>query len=211
MGHICDQKMVKSAMVESQVISILQQLQPPVGWKSGINRAIGEFSGIENLEMRLAEVIEEMRRMDIRFDRGFFIDEQEYFEQRINLQQELEGLQPIADDDLERAAEDLREFWPRYQQCAGDIEAQHQLLSRYVERLYVREDEVVALTLKSNYHLILGHNVHSVSEFDYNVERTSLNGTDEDKHPKNEETPPKGRASSTISDWAGAQSGSDGT
>ncbi len=26
--------------------------------------------------------------MDIRFDKGFFIDEQEYFEQRIQLQQE---------------------------------------------------------------------------------------------------------------------------
>jgi len=85
MGHICDQKMVKSAMVESQVISVLQQLQPPTGWKSGINRAIGEFSGIENLEARLAEVVEEMRRMDMRFDKGFYVDKQEYFEQRINL------------------------------------------------------------------------------------------------------------------------------
>ena len=184
MGYVCDQKMVNAETIESQIVSILRQLKPPTGWRSGINRAIGEFSGIENLETRLAGIGDEIRRMDTRFDKGFFIDEQEYFEQRINLQQELERLQPVADDDLERAVEDLCEFWPRFQACGNDIEAQHQLVSRYVERIYVEGTVVVAITLKSNYHLVLGHNVKKATEFDYQSEPSDPKGYDNNRSLK---------------------------
>jgi hypothetical protein len=43
--------------------------------------------------------------MDTRWDHGFFASEEEYFQQRLELQQELEQLAPIPDDDPERAAD----------------------------------------------------------------------------------------------------------
>ena len=103
--------------------------------------------------------------MDMRWDNGFFVDEQEYFEHRLKLQSELEKLMPVADDDLQQSAELLRNFSERLSECGDDIEAQHELVKLVVERVYVEEKNVVAMTLKSNYHLVLGHNVNGPTEY----------------------------------------------
>ena len=39
----------------------------------------------------------------------------------------------------------------------GDPESQHELVKLIVERAYVEDEKVVAMTLRSNYHLVLGH------------------------------------------------------
>lgn len=74
----------------------------------------------------------------------------------MKLQQELERLTP-AHEDLEVAADLLGNFKPRFDACGGDIEAQRELISLIVERVYVHNQLVYAITLKLDYHIVLGH------------------------------------------------------
>jgi len=39
------------------------------------------------------------------------------------------------------------------------------LIELIVERICVRDNQVVAMTLRSNFHLVLGHNVKEPTEF----------------------------------------------
>jgi hypothetical protein len=46
-----------------------------------------------------------------------------------------------------------------------DPEGQRELIKLVVERVYVDGEDVVAMTLRSNYHLVLGHNINGPTEF----------------------------------------------
>lgn len=46
----------------------------------------------------------------------------------------------------------------------GDTEAQHELVKLIVERIYVNDERIVATTLRSNYHIVLGHNVNGPTQ-----------------------------------------------
>jgi hypothetical protein len=61
---------------------------------------------------------------------------------------------------LEQAADLLENFQTHWEKLEGKPEAQHELIKLIVERVYVRDEKVVAMTLRSNYHLVLGHNVN---------------------------------------------------
>ncbi len=164
MGYQCEQSAVPVEVIDAQVVGILMHLKPPADWKRGITQAMSEFLGDKNLEQRLAEIREAIRRMDFRWDNGFITDEHDYMEKRVQLQQELEQLTPVEDDDLETAAELLENFGKHWEACAGDPEAQHELIKVIVERVYVRDRQVAAMTLRSNYHLVLGHDVKEPTE-----------------------------------------------
>jgi hypothetical protein len=81
-------------------------------------------------------------------------------QQRVKLQLELEQLTPVPINDLEQAADLLENFRLHWEKLKGKPEAQHELIKLIVERAYVRDDMVVAMTLRSNFHLVLGHNVN---------------------------------------------------
>ncbi len=109
-----------------------------------------------NLEQRLAEIRSTIERMDFRWDSGSITDKAEYLEKRLKLQQELEQLTPVQDE-LDTAADVLENFQTHWNDCQGDVEKQHQLIKLIIERVYVEDDVVTAITLKSNYHVVLGH------------------------------------------------------
>ena len=126
---------------------------------------MGELLGKKDLEERLREIREKIKRMDMRWDNGFITDEDEYVRQRLVLQQEMEQLTPVPDDDLQQAADLLKDFPKQWQATEGDDEARHQLVSMIVERVYAKDDEVVAMTLRSNFHLVLGHKMNEPTDF----------------------------------------------
>jgi len=105
LGHECEQRAVRTEVVNDQVVATLMQLKPPAEWRKGITKAMGELLGENNLEDRLSEIKAIIERMDKRWDHGFVTNEEEYMKQRIKLQMELEQLSPIADDELEQAAD----------------------------------------------------------------------------------------------------------
>ena len=63
----------------------------------------------------------------------------------------------MPDDDLEQAADLLQNFKSHWERLEGDEDSRHELVKLIVERVYVRDKQVVAMTLRSNYHLVLGH------------------------------------------------------
>ncbi len=77
----------------------------------------------------------------------------------MQLQHEMEKLTP-AYDELDRAFDILSNFKQYWLDCGDDIEKQHELIKLVVERIYVDGRRVFALTLKSDYHFILGHNAN---------------------------------------------------
>ncbi len=103
--------------------------------------------------------------MDSRWDHGFITDEQEYIQQRLKLQHEMERLTPVDTNDLERAADLLHNFTFHWQQTGLDVEAQAALIGQIVERVYVQGKEIVAMTLRSNCHLVLGHKINGPTEY----------------------------------------------
>jgi hypothetical protein len=165
LGHECDQPGVRVETIDDQVIAILMNLKPPKDWRTGVTEAVSEMLGERNLEERLDEIRAIIKRMDTRWDHGFFVNQEEYIRQRLELQQELEKLTPIPDDDLERAAELLDQFATHWENLKGNPDSQHELVKLIVERVYIDEDKVVAMTLRSNYHLVLGHNTNGPTEF----------------------------------------------
>ncbi len=126
--------------------------------------SISEILGEESLDQRLAEIRAAIERMDFRWDQGFITDRNDYLEKRVKLQQDLEQLTPISNDDLERAVDMLENFGSHWQACKGDPEAQHRLVALIVERVYVQDEEVVAMTLKADYHVVLGHKLNGSTE-----------------------------------------------
>ena len=164
LGYECDQPSVKVENIDDQVVNILMNLQPPKDWRKGVTQAISEILGERNLEERLGEIRGTIRRMDRRWDHGFVSSEEEYIAQRLELQQELEQLTPIPDDDLERAADLLDQFSTHWENLKEDPESQRELMKLIVDRVHIDGEAVVAMTLRSNYQLVLGHKVNGPTE-----------------------------------------------
>lgn len=102
--------------------------------------------------------------MDFRWDHGFIADQNAYLEERVKLQQELEKLTPIADDDLEIAADILTNFTAYWNATNGDRQKQYELIKLIVARVWVKDDHVTALSLRANYHVAVGINETSTVE-----------------------------------------------
>lgn len=187
LGYACNQPKVRVEEIDQQVISILRQLKPPAHWRQHITQSVGELLGEKDLQQRLDEIQTIIKRMDSRWDLGFITDEQEYIRQRLQLQQELERLTPVDNDDLERAVDLLDNFTVHWNVCDADVEEQAALVRQIVERVYIQGKEVVAMTLRSNCHLVLGHKINGPTAYtvdpfilDQSTSVPSLGGTNAD-------------------------------
>ncbi|MCB0202677.1 MAG: recombinase family protein, partial [Anaerolineae bacterium] len=165
MGYSCQQKGISAEDIDSKVVRILMNLKPVPNWRIGITKAMGELLGEKDLEDRLQEIRQKIKRMDMRWDNGFISDEDEYIRLRLALQQEMEQLTPVPDDDLQQAADLLKDFPRHWRATEGDEEARHRLVELIVERVYAKDDQVVAMTLRSNFHLVLGHKMNEPTDF----------------------------------------------
>ena len=87
----------------------------------------------------------------MRWDMGFITDKDTYVEQRQQLQKEVEALTPIPDDDLAQAAEILRGEWTT------------EKVRLMLNKVYVEGNEVVAIELKPNYHIIINQQIIQMS------------------------------------------------
>ncbi len=164
LGYACDQNAVRVEKIDDQVVSVLMSLKPPKNWRKRITNTMSQILGEDDLEKRIAAIKATIKRMDMRWDNGFISSEHEYMKKRIELQHELEQLTPIGDDELEQTANILESFADHWQRLEGDEDGRHELVKLIVDRVYVEDETVVAMTLKSNYHLVLGHNAKEPTE-----------------------------------------------
>jgi hypothetical protein len=68
---------IRLLIADEQVITILKSLKPPEDWRKGVTRAVGELLGEKKLEERFEDIRDIIKRMDTRWDHGFFADEQD--------------------------------------------------------------------------------------------------------------------------------------
>ena len=182
LGYNCEQPGIPVEIIEEQVLEIVKFLCPPQEWRTDIVNSIGELLGEKDLNERLAEIRERIQRMDLRWDHGFVTDEGRYMRERLKLQQELEALTPVDNDDLERAADLLKNFSKHWVKCGEDTEQQAELLKQIVERVYIEDDRVVAMTLQSNCHLVLGHNTKEPTEYTVDPFVSNITSTQDLNH-----------------------------
>lgn len=155
-GYQCKQAEVAVEGVDEQVLFILRNLRVPADWRAKLVKAVALEMRDESIEKRLEEIKAVIERMDYRFDFGLVTDKTEFLTKRMELQQELEKLQPAADTNLLEVAADLIDnFSSHFDACGGDIDAQNQLIRRILERVFIQGKRVVALMFKADCHAVL--------------------------------------------------------
>jgi site-specific DNA recombinase len=156
LGHECDQKSIRADEAEGQILAVLMSLKLPADWRSKVTQAIAELLGDQKLDKRMAEIRETIERMDFRWDHGFITDRNEYLEQRVALQQELERLTPIPDDDLELAVDLLSNFEEHWKEAEDNPDEQERLFRLMLVRAWVVDGQVTEISLRPNIHIVLG-------------------------------------------------------
>lgn len=154
-GRQCSQLAVKALDVEEQVIHFLKNLHLPDEKRQEMVKVMAEQLGDKNVQERVSEIKEIIKRMDFRWDSGFIMDKDEYLEKREQLQQELEKLSPIPDDALERAADLIENFTSRWKEIEDDRDAQKELIHLIVSKVWVRDDRVTIILVRPNFHFDL--------------------------------------------------------
>ena len=92
---------------------------------------------------------------------------EEYIDKRTQLQQEIEALRPIEYDDLMEAADLLNHFeryWEQREQVENVLEARKQLLAKIVDRVFVYDQQVIAVASHGDFGVILDQAVSVPSE-----------------------------------------------
>lgn len=153
----CGQLSIREDDLNEQVVEVLSGLVIPEDFRERVENAVRSRVENEVSLKRMEEIREIIERIDFRWDHGF-IDRDEYFEKRVQLEREIESLQPIDYDELHEAADLIRNFRSHWEQCAETEEpdeARQQLLAKIVEQVIVYDDRVVAIALHGDFNVIL--------------------------------------------------------
>ena len=163
----CGQRFAKVQKLDEQVTSALFSLTIPHGLKDRVEAAVQSRIENENALLRMEEIKGIMDRMDVRWDKGFYTSEEEYFVVREQLRREIDALRPVDYDELLEAAdliENVRGYWEKCELTENPAEARRQLVQKIVERVYVYEGRTVGISLHGNYGIVLNQDQHAPSE-----------------------------------------------
>jgi len=153
----CGQLSIREDDLNEQVVAVLSGLVIPEDFRERVENAVRSRVENEASLRRMEEIRQIIERIDFRWDHGF-IDRDEYFEKRVQLEREIESLRPIDYDELHEAADLIRNFRTYWEQCAETDEpdeARQQLLAKIVEQVIVYDDRVVAIALHGDFNVIL--------------------------------------------------------
>lgn len=153
----CGQLSIREDDLNEQVVEVLTGLEVPEDFRERVEAAVRSRVENEAALQRMEEIQAIIERIDFRWDHGF-IDKDEYFEKRVQLEREIESLRPIDYDELHEAADLIRHFRSYWDQCADmdePEEARQQLLAKIVDQVYVYDDHVVAIALHGDFNVVL--------------------------------------------------------
>lgn len=97
----------------------------------------------------------------MRWDMGF-INKEEYIQKRTELQQEMQNMEPLPRAMLEEALRIFRDFRKLWQ--VGDLYQRKHLLGLVLEKVWVKGNEITAMTLRPSYHLVVSGLKQAVDE-----------------------------------------------
>lgn len=157
-GHgKCKQKPVQAADLEATVIELLtDQLKIGDDWRQRAIAAIAARHGGQDIQKRLAELLDKAARMDQRFDLGF-IQLESYRAERSAAQDEINTLKALLtiDSEIEEAADVLNNFSKHWIARNGDPEAQNELLRKILCAVYVKDRDQIGLEFTNAYQYLI--------------------------------------------------------
>ncbi len=151
--HQCTQPLMQVSSIDEQVIEELTHLTVPEGFQERVDAAIENRVENEEALSRIAELEETQKRIDFSWESGF-LTPQEYVEKRDRLQQDMESLRPVEYDSLMEATDLLDNFttyWDACNEVGSPQEACKQLLAKIIDRVFVYENNVIAIALHGDY------------------------------------------------------------
>jgi hypothetical protein len=153
----CGQLSIREDDLNEQVVEVLTGLEVPEDFRERVEAAVRSRVENEAALQRMEEIQAIIERIDFRWDHGF-INQDEYFEKRVQLEREIESLRPIDYDELHEAADLIRHFRSYWDQCADmdePEEARQQLLAKIVDQVFVYDEHVVAIALYGDFNVVL--------------------------------------------------------
>ncbi len=153
----CEQPQVDVNFIDEQVVYALTHLNIPMDYRDRIEMAVKSRVENEAALGRMREIEEIVQRVDFSWEQGF-LSPHEYVEKRKQLQRELETLRPIDYDELIEAAdllENFKTYWDQCEQFEEPNEARQQLVQKIVDRVYVYDEQVIAIALHGDFGVFL--------------------------------------------------------
>lgn len=162
----CEQGYVMVNVIDSQVVEAVANLTIPDDFKQRVEDAVQNRMEHAGALKRMDEIQEVVERINFSWEKGFMSPE-EYIEKRTQLQREMEALRPVEYDDLMEAADLLANFNTYWEKCAeldNPEEARKQLLAKIVDRVFVYDQQVIAVALHGDFGVILDEDLSVPSE-----------------------------------------------
>ena len=146
------QGLLQADMIEEKLGQFLMQLELPNEWQARALAAVDDLLNQRQLYERTEQIKQILDRLDMRWDMGF-INKEEYVQKRTQLQQEMQGMEPLPRAMLEEALRVFRDFRKMWEE--GDLYQRKHLLGLVLEKVWFKGDEISALTLRPSYHLVV--------------------------------------------------------
>jgi hypothetical protein len=147
-------------------VQAITNLTIPDDLKTRVEHAIqNQVEHAEALK-RMEDIKEIVERINFGWEKGFMTPD-EYIEKRTQLQREIEALRSVMYDDLMEAADLLSNFtacWQQWGQLDNPEEARKQLLTKVVDRVFVYDQQVIAIALHGDFGMILDADLFVPSE-----------------------------------------------
>ncbi len=131
---------------------MLMTLELPKEWQERALNAVDELLNQKQLRERTEEIKQIIERLDLRWDNGF-ISKEDYLQKRKQFQEEMDGLRPLPRAMLEESLRVFRDFPKIWEE--GDLYQRKHLLGLVLEKVWVKGNEISALTLRPSYHLVV--------------------------------------------------------
>ncbi|MCL4264759.1 MAG: recombinase family protein [Anaerolineae bacterium] len=158
----CRQRSIPTELVNSQVVQALHGVVLPADWERRIEETVrGKVEHAEAFK-RIAQAKETMKRVDFSWEQGFLAP-QEYVAKRNQLRDEINSLMPLDYDELVAGADLLENFGVHWKNCAesdNPKKERQSLLGEIIDRVIVCDGNVVGITLKEKFSVILNNAHH---------------------------------------------------
>jgi len=149
----CGQPFVDEDSINEQVVQELSHLTIPAGFLERVEQAVQSNVEHEAAFARLEELKTVVERINFSWEQGF-LSPDEYTAKISQLRREMEALRPVDYDELMESADLIKHFSTYWQKCATvdkPAEARKQLLAKIVDRVFVYEHKVFAITLYGDF------------------------------------------------------------
>lgn len=156
-GLECSQKSIEASKAEAQVIEALKIFSPPAGWHEKLIANTEQLLEDRALDQQIADIKTMIKRMDFRWDEGFFLDKEEFLQKRRILQRMLTGIHPdtTLENEIEQANEIWKDFPGYWDSLDGDKKARKSLLRLLLSKVLIKDNDVLAIILRPDYHIKL--------------------------------------------------------